>query len=315
MSSFGEQLEKYRDNEEVERFRGLLELVGDDERLFGVVKDSRMMEKLLKYGHTDLAIQMIRMGEFAILAEDYRFEHESTLLEYVAYLGWDDVMDFLLDAIGYEPKVHERPLHFACLGKRTNMVARFLDRGENPNALFVHGDRVCGIELGGRFHEGHMSNPRPLHLASTAGAVLGIVDLLLTYGADPRLAVPTVLETDELFQLPIHVAAWSGEKEVVVRLLDHSGVDQLFVGKGGQFNYTPLQNAIVSHHMEVVMAIMEYPHLENYEFAQGGGLLEPRGWLLRRGPADSRIPSTDNSLQNVSVGLSESDFFARAKGE
>lgn len=227
------------------------------------------------------------------LARDLIFPWQTTLCEYIALNGWClDVLEYMLEELRYKIQEHERPLMFACLVGNLDVAQYLLAGGADPNYSLPYSTRFMLSQLSKKVPEYifYIRNPAPLHMVSMqygdCTQRMAIFDHLIANGADPLSprsyledSVPpplvhnprepeSAIEIDVFYlYLPIQVAACCGNATNLLKLLDHSGTDQLFAGHDDR-NLTPLQLAVWSDSLDAVRAIVEYPTLTHVQLSK-----------------------------------------------
>ncbi|KAH7130524.1 hypothetical protein B0J11DRAFT_578054 [Dendryphion nanum] len=144
---------------------------------------------------------------------DEKDDHDRTPLSYAAERGFEQMVDFLLEAgancnseCGYD---YCKPLWHAIYQGHTNIVRRFLKEPVDVN------------HIGGDSSKGYRETS--LWLAAHQGSSEDIINLLLGYpGIDVNL---TGKNTDEAYETPLVGAVTSGNLEMVKLLLAHPDVD------------------------------------------------------------------------------------------
>lgn len=202
------------------------------------------------------------------MLEPYEYD-ECPLLSRAIENGSIDIIDLALVEFKCFPS-HSiiRP---ACKKGQIDIVYKLLTEPSwgivDPNSPCPSYIRFRGVGTGYPV-EHTLYSGRPLHYvaASKSRNAAAILDLLIVHGADPLLPAG---RREDFMPLPIHVAAWLNNLEIVDKLLNYAGDSQLWVGRPAYgYVWIPLQFAIHAQHLEMVRLLMEHPMVKDWGFAK-----------------------------------------------
>lgn len=265
-----------------------------DEKDFDLTKDD-LADVINKIFESDTALLKKVFLKFKIVHDDWCYKQNCSKLytsfyERAAFHGRMDTMDLFIE-MGYKPSRDQRPLHHACIGVNIDMVQRLLSEGFDPNQRINEPDLGYNtVRLKYPPYYMRLENPTPLHMLAIAKfttdrryetAQIGIAHTLLAHGANP-LMIDDLIDLD-LPTLPIHVAAIYNCVKLVELLINHSGVEQLYVGQNDDENgnFTPFKHALECGHIDVIKVILEHPSVQKYDFVSKDLFKCDAFWALR----------------------------------